>query len=632
MADKALEKANNEILKAVRGEGGWKYHYNKLEVDVHFNEVKVPSGNVMKFTKGVGILPVSPVVATELALDFEFMNSWDKQFDVGHVIQDLTSEKQERFYTYQRFHAPWPVSKRDFCSVVGVYRDKGGRFRVTATSHHHTQAPKPTSTVRAELFYGGWVFEPLYEGEDIKTKIDPNTMPKPPIVPNKCRGYYVTAMDPKGTLPIWLVNKVAEDTPMCLANMNRFIREKPRKLELVISRSKERLRKLQTIKTHQEARMKESAQDSVEDQIIQEVSVSAPVNDTRSSSLGSADESIDRPHNIMLTRSTGVILGLCGIGCGLYMRRAKVEHQQDIMLLSLALIFLSLMIITPNLPKSVATVAFNVLGALAATALTPPSARNALGGDGGVMEEVRDYVGLDEMGVVLGTYVCVVSFLGFILWILGINKTKSSTQATLARPKGKTTQAEIPDEKNSASSAGGARVRSRSQPPGIRKYASLGKKLSDVYLTTDGARKEFKDSKAWKSPILKGESDKKSHARRLNVRVIGSKVTGMWGRAHVRYMVVVRKGNHMFRVQRRYREFDYLHQALCSQFGENKVVGCGFPPKTLFPDTTQALQDRRKKELNTYLNNLATHNEIWHSKTLYRFFLPNMKLRGNSAV
>eukprot|EP00954_Amorphochlora_amoebiformis_P007599 589779-Amorphochlora_amoeboformis.AAC.1 len=118
------------------------------------------------------------------------MTVWDKQFDTGEIIEELKVPGRVLFFSYQRFKAPWPVSYRDFCSVVETIYEKSGLVRIIATSHSNPKKPPDPSYVRANLFYGGWVFEPI-DGKD-----------------NWCKATYVTAMDPEGTLPVWLVNQV----------------------------------------------------------------------------------------------------------------------------------------------------------------------------------------------------------------------------------------------------------------------------------------------------------------------------------------------------------------------------------------------------------------------------------------
>jgi len=236
--DRVLEIANREIESALKGVGGWNKQYVKGEVEVHFNMVE-NAGKVLKYTKGVSQLSISPSTAAELVTDFDFMQFWDKQFDRGHIVQDFKESENERKIVYMRYKAPWPVSQRDFVNVSEIRhrennQEGGGNsenngsnnvgVRVLATSFSHKDAPDVSGIVRADLMYGGWEFISSSSSS------------------SSCKATYITAMNPKGTLPTWLVNQVANDTPMCLAAIRDFIKAHPDKVEVLKNRACEKRR------------------------------------------------------------------------------------------------------------------------------------------------------------------------------------------------------------------------------------------------------------------------------------------------------------------------------------------------------------------------------------------------------
>eukprot|EP00471_Norrisiella_sphaerica_P012299 CAMPEP_0184500078 /NCGR_PEP_ID=MMETSP0113_2-20130426/43586_1 /TAXON_ID=91329 /ORGANISM="Norrisiella sphaerica, Strain BC52" /LENGTH=812 /DNA_ID=CAMNT_0026888291 /DNA_START=147 /DNA_END=2585 /DNA_ORIENTATION=+ len=206
-----IEAADKAIQSALNGEGGWSKAYVKEGVEVHFNMVD-DGTKVLKYTKGVAELPISPAVAAELVTGFEYMNLWDKQFDRGRILQMFPDVEQERKIVYMRYKAPWPVSQRDFVNISEIRVRADGSRRVIATEYKHKDGPEESRIVRAKLMYGGWEFQAKGDG-------------------NECTATYITAMDPRGTLPTWLVNQVANDTPMCLAAIRDFIDRNPDKVE-----------------------------------------------------------------------------------------------------------------------------------------------------------------------------------------------------------------------------------------------------------------------------------------------------------------------------------------------------------------------------------------------------------------
>jgi len=190
--------------------------------------------------------------------------------------------------------------------------------------------------------------------------------------------------------------------------------------------------------------------------------------------------------------------------------------------------------------------------------------------------------------------------------------------------------------------------RSSSQPPGIRRFQQ--KKTSNsnnnsAYSTVvvaginggkkrrGGISRETAAAFASKRAVS-GENKSQAEiktARKLTVQIIGVKTKkDLWG-THTRYVCEVRKGSHTFRVQRRYRQFLELHQKLGEKYSVDKLKSYDFPPKTMFPDTSTAFQNQRKKALNAYLETLSKDSEIWKSKIVFLFFFPEL-LPSSSAA
>merc|ERR1719433_317555 len=80
-----------------------------------------------------------------------------------------------------------------------------GTAALMATSVEHPKVPITRKYVRATLNTGGWFLEPMDDT-------------------NKTRITYIGFADLGGSLPKWIVNKVAQDIPMTPSLMNKFMR------------------------------------------------------------------------------------------------------------------------------------------------------------------------------------------------------------------------------------------------------------------------------------------------------------------------------------------------------------------------------------------------------------------------
>ncbi|GAB5367393.1 hypothetical protein AAMO2058_001226300 [Amorphochlora amoebiformis] len=642
-----LAKAGKGIRSAISGEGGWAYNSTKSDVELHFNMCETEKGTTLKFTKGVTTIPTTPAIAAEIVTDFSCMTVWDKQFDTGEIIEELKVPGRVLFFSYQRFKAPWPVSYRDFCSVVETIYEKSGLVRIIATSHSNPKKPPDPSYVRANLFYGGWVFEPI-DGKD-----------------NWCKATYVTAMDPEGTLPVWLVNQIANDTPMCLAAIRSFIEANPRKIAEMKKKAEDKA----------DRRAAEGASEVSPEGIDQtEGKLASPPEEPAKEQVDAPDAQVDVPDAPVrqegvqpppsappashkkptggIWRLFGRVAGFGGLGVGAFAASGMTpEVFDEALIASLSLLSLALLLLTPPFAKGAAVHFFPppLLG-LAITAITPAGQRDSLGSKFGI-------TGFLEGGITvttfLATLVAGVAYAIVIAVLKNQYTNKMRNQESGETGRGRTRPADQKARTSAQRETGGGgnglrrdseRTRSRSQPPGVGRFVAAKRRLttakyrsgfprikgrgkSAIAKTKRADKKDEKDKKdplkgkAWGQP----EKDSRWY-RRLNVRIIGSKVRrDFWG-VHVRFVLEVRRGNHMFRIQRRYSEFHDLHICLSAKFGVETLQRCGFPPKTIFRDTSESFREQRKSDLNNYLDKLAEYEEIWRSKELYRFFLPNQKL------
>jgi hypothetical protein len=96
------------------------------------------------------------------------------------------------YVIYQEFHLPWPMKNRDFVYRGKAIRENDGRVVLTLRSEEHKDAPK-TAGVRAELKESRYIITPIGK---FKSKLEVEIL-----------------SDPKGGIPVWLVNLIQKSWP-----------------------------------------------------------------------------------------------------------------------------------------------------------------------------------------------------------------------------------------------------------------------------------------------------------------------------------------------------------------------------------------------------------------------------------
>jgi len=99
---------------------------------------------------------------------------------------------------YTQTKAVWPASARETL-VVSTVTPEEGFFSITATSVLHDLVPVGASPVRAKNHYSGWL---------IRKEAD-----------NSCRAWFISYVDPEGSIPKFVLSTMAHQSASNLAGM-----------------------------------------------------------------------------------------------------------------------------------------------------------------------------------------------------------------------------------------------------------------------------------------------------------------------------------------------------------------------------------------------------------------------------
>jgi len=157
--------------------------------------------------RGNGRLPVTMAKLREALVLVEGPKHWDGLF----MSNSVAEEKREADDTMHRvvrsrWSSPntWLVSCRDFVHYWITTTLPDGRFLSVFEICEHPSLPVNCESgfVRGESF-AAYVCVPVSESEIDVT--------------------YLVSLDPKGSLPTWMVNKVAIDQPLNVAHIRRYL-------------------------------------------------------------------------------------------------------------------------------------------------------------------------------------------------------------------------------------------------------------------------------------------------------------------------------------------------------------------------------------------------------------------------
>ncbi|MGR9117326.1 MAG: START domain-containing protein [Gammaproteobacteria bacterium] len=195
------------LLSAILSFDSPAYQIDWKEIDVDPN-VKVYAGSVegldLVAFKGIDILDHSMADIIAVLSDIGKADQWINGMVEADIVEVLGPTSR---IDYNRQHLPWPFSDRDFVFKITTRVSADGQKIVfDLKSVEHDKKPVRPNIVRARLLQSY-----------LKLKASPE---------NKTMLEIMMLADPKGALPIWLVNLVNRQwAPNTINSLRRYLKE-----------------------------------------------------------------------------------------------------------------------------------------------------------------------------------------------------------------------------------------------------------------------------------------------------------------------------------------------------------------------------------------------------------------------
>jgi len=153
--------------------------YSRHEDGVSIDEIKV-----------VNTVHASLSAIVAVLLDVPHYPDWIFRCTEGKILKEVSDSEQ---YQYQVNDGPYPVSDRDVVVHFTVWQDPKTKIVYTHSVGVPDYIPKDEDAVRMPLFDGGYQLIPLGNG-DVQV-------------------VYTLMLDPGGSIPDWIVNKMISSGP-----------------------------------------------------------------------------------------------------------------------------------------------------------------------------------------------------------------------------------------------------------------------------------------------------------------------------------------------------------------------------------------------------------------------------------
>ncbi|XP_058853033.1 START domain-containing protein 10-like [Acipenser ruthenus] len=163
---------------------GWTVHYNKAGVTVWCRDQQ-QSETVQKLKMKIVCKDVTAETLYDVLHDTSYRKKWDSNMIDTYDIGRLTVNADVGYYSWR---CPSPLKNRDFVTLRS-WLPLGGDYMIINYSVKHPKYPQKKDYVRAVSVQTGYL---------IKSNGVNSTL------------FYMTQVDPKGSLPKWVVNKVSQ--------------------------------------------------------------------------------------------------------------------------------------------------------------------------------------------------------------------------------------------------------------------------------------------------------------------------------------------------------------------------------------------------------------------------------------
>lgn len=180
-----VEEALDRALKAEHEE--WEFVTEK-------DGVKVTRKGQLE-VKGEGVIHGTPLQVIKFIEDLERKKQYDPMFDYGHLVEELDPATK---VVYQKFKGIWPVSPRDFCTLVGL-RMVQDTVILVGISYTHKECPVNSSIVRGTVKLGTFICRRLSDSTSSLV--------------------YVAEVDLGGSVPASVLRHIAVQQPMVVSRI-----------------------------------------------------------------------------------------------------------------------------------------------------------------------------------------------------------------------------------------------------------------------------------------------------------------------------------------------------------------------------------------------------------------------------
>lgn len=175
----------NSFREQCESSEGWRSQYNKGGVTV-WNQEQEAGRAVQKLKMRIVCKDVPAETLYDVLHDTHYRKKWDTNMIETYDIGRLTVNADVGYYSWR---CPSPLKNRDFVTLRS-WLPLGNDYMIINYSVKHTKYPPRKDFVRAVSLQTGYL-------------IQTNGA-------NGCILYYLTQVDPKGSLPKWVVNKVSQ--------------------------------------------------------------------------------------------------------------------------------------------------------------------------------------------------------------------------------------------------------------------------------------------------------------------------------------------------------------------------------------------------------------------------------------
>ena len=180
LATQAIHQASQQV-ESLLSSPDWEYLGDPD--DIHCYKRTLENG--INMTKGVGLINKSAEEIRSLLWTYNRKKEWDDSLEEIYVISQFSEDFR---LIYQRFSAPWPVSGRDFVFATKYYSTEQGILIIGQSID--ANIPIKDGIVRGEVICSAYLLKPL---SNTSTEVT-----------------YMVAIDPKGSIPTFIVNSVGK--------------------------------------------------------------------------------------------------------------------------------------------------------------------------------------------------------------------------------------------------------------------------------------------------------------------------------------------------------------------------------------------------------------------------------------